>query len=366
MAMMQMWDRRKGLNHEFINRQVKEQFRIGGCEVLCHKYLGVYDQANSESTGSSLSGLLGIEDVVLMENRDRKYDPNVYELRGSYNVQDYEFSMSQFSLFLESDVLYLEFPVYDVVDKLGRNLMAGDVLEFPHLRDIFALNDLPASNKFYVVQSVNRAAGGWAQNWREYIIRVKCTPMTASQEYSDILNGPALDPDGDPGNVTVGDLITDGAAWNTITNQLEILAEQNFLYRHFETRHFYVVANDELGNQNPWLYAGDGVPPNGAVLSGSGTIFPTSPDDGEWFLNTGQFPYTLYQFKADIDRTGPIAKKYGGTWTRMECDFRTRWQACNDILMSFISNTNITTLEDGTTMPEKQYLHGAIKPRADF
>ncbi len=374
MSMMQMWDRKKGHNHDFIDRQVREQFRIGGCEVLCHKYLGVHDQGEQgdstqpSAAKSKLKGIRQIQDLFFLENRDRAYDSNVYELRGAYNVQDYEFNMTQFALFLDTDTLYLEFHIRDTVDKIGRKLMSGDVLEFPHLRDEMLLEeDAPAVNKFYVVQDVTRAAGGWAQNWRPYIFRVKLKPLTDSQEYKDILNQAAIGPDGDDSGFNVRDLISDFRDQIGISDAIAEQAEAEVPYRNFETAHFYVVPGDEMGKQYPWIFAGDGKPPNGAELAGSGTSFPSEPNPGDWFLHTGMEPNVLYQFagNVELDPFGDPQPAPGGTWQRREVDLRKKWQAAHRILQSHINNNN-SAMIGGEEVKEKQMLSKVIKPKADF
>ena len=90
-----------------------------------------------------------------MENRDRKYDPDVYDLRGVYNVSDNDFDLTQFGLFLTNDTLFITFHINDMIERLNRKLMPGDVLELPHLRDELLLTaEKEAINKFYVA---NRA-----------------------------------------------------------------------------------------------------------------------------------------------------------------------------------------------------------------
>ena len=136
-----------------------------------------------------------IQDLLFMENRDRKYDPDIFDLRGVYNVSDNDFDLTQFGLFLTNDTLFITFHINDMIQRLGRKLMPGDVLELPHLRDDLLLtNDREAINKFYVVQDSNRGSEGFSQTWYPHIWRVKVAPLTDTQEYADIL-GTADDPD---------------------------------------------------------------------------------------------------------------------------------------------------------------------------
>ena len=67
-----------------------------------------------------------------MENRDRKYDPDIYTMRGIYSVSDVDFDMSQFGLFLQNDIIFMTIPINYSVKTLGRKIMSGDVIELPH------------------------------------------------------------------------------------------------------------------------------------------------------------------------------------------------------------------------------------------
>jgi len=368
MAMMQMWDRHKNDDYKFIDDQVREMFRIGGVECLVHKYVGVIDQgeqndATSPSNSKSKAkGVRQIQDLFFLENRDRAYDPNVYEFRVAYNMQDTEFDIRQFGLFLEADTIYLEFHINEVLEKINRKLMSGDVLEFPHLRDDALLDDdMPAVNKYYVVQDVNRAAGGWSQTWRPHIFRVKVKPLTDSQEYKQI-----LDAEVDDSGWDLRSIISDLPFNTNISDALVEQAEREVPMRNFETQHFYVVPGDEQGKQYPWIFAGDGNPPNGAKLAATGTSFPDEAKNDDWFLHTGMEPHVLYQYVGEkTDMFGQPQGGDGGVWQRREVDLRKKWSAAHRILQSFINNNN-TNIIGGKEVQEKVMLSKAAKPKADF
>jgi hypothetical protein len=354
MSRLSLWDRRKNDDFTFIDEQIRELFEIGGVEVLLHKYIGVYDQGEKgdatqpSAAKSKKKGIKQIQDLFFLENRDRNYDPNIYSLWTSYNIQDTEFSLSQFAMFIDTDSIYLEFHINDMLDKVGRKLVSGDVLEFMHMRDDAVLDDGPAINKYFVVDDVARASSGWSMLWRPHLMRVKVKAMKDSQEYNAILNREV-----EGTTSSLRDLISDFRDSVMVSDAIIEQAESDVPLRNFETAHFYVVPGDEDGTQYPWIFAGDGVPPDGALLAGSGTSFPDEPQDGEWFLHTGMEPNVLY-------------KREGSTWIRKEVDLRKKWSAAHRILNSFINNNNITTLENGQVLPEKQPLSRVIKPQADF
>lgn len=205
MPRLSLWREHKSNDFKFLDRSIREQFHVGGTGVYVHKYLGPDDsdgytgdpskpnylageKGNTETTGPSGSNETHIQDLLFLENRDRKYDPDIYELRGVYNVGDQDFDLTQFGLFLANDVVFMTFHINDMVEKLGRRLMPGDVVELPHLRDDLLLDeDAESINKFYVVQDAARGAEGYSQTWWPHIWRVKMSPMTDAQEYRKIL-----------------------------------------------------------------------------------------------------------------------------------------------------------------------------------
>lgn len=159
-------------------------FTIGGTDLFIHKYLGTND-------GEVVKDHTQIQDLVFMENRDRTYDPSIYSLRGIYNVQDNDFDLSQFGLFLSNDTLYVTVHINSSIHTVGRKIMSGDVIELPHLKDEHAANDFAtALKRFYVVEDVNRAAEGFSPTWYPHLYRLKIKQIVDSQEFKDILDRP--------------------------------------------------------------------------------------------------------------------------------------------------------------------------------
>ena len=123
-------------------------------------------------------------------------------MRGHYNVQDQDFDLSQLGLFLQNDTLFMTIHINSSVKTLGRKIMSGDVIEFPHLMDEYALNDYSvALKRYYVVEDVNRAAEGFSQTWYPHLYRVKLKQIYDGQEFSEILDLPAGD---DADNIEFG------------------------------------------------------------------------------------------------------------------------------------------------------------------
>jgi hypothetical protein len=170
-------------------------FTVGATDLYIHKYLGPTDQgASIDYTQPQYDALdpTNIQDLLFLENRDRTYDPNIYRLRGHYNVQNLDFDLSQFGLFLNNDIIFITIHYNDMIDLIGRKLMVGDVLELPHLLDYNPLKEtIPvALKRFYQITDGNFASEGFSPTWYPHLWRIKCEPLVDSEEFSQILSEP--------------------------------------------------------------------------------------------------------------------------------------------------------------------------------
>jgi hypothetical protein len=192
MPRLSLYRPEKGNDFRFIDRSAWEMFQVGGTDVLVHRYIGPGSaiQGDTPSTPSYTGdNVANIQDLLFLENRDRKYDPDVYVMRGVYNISDIDFNLSQFGLFLQNDTIFITFHITDTIEKLGRKIIAGDVIELPHLKDEYALNDLTfALKRFFVIEEVSRAAEGFSATWYPHLYRAKCKPLVDSQEFKQILD----------------------------------------------------------------------------------------------------------------------------------------------------------------------------------
>jgi hypothetical protein len=195
MPRLSLWKPQKANDYRFIDRTVSEMFTVGATDLYVHKYLGSNNPAGSTDLTQPHYDTLeptNIQDLLFLENRDRKYDANIYRLRGHYNVQNLDFDLSQFGLFLTNDILFLTVHYNDMIDIIGRKLMVGDVFELPHLTDFHPLNEaIPIGlRRYYQVTDANFASEGFSQTWYPHLWRIKCEPLVDSQEFADIMYEP--------------------------------------------------------------------------------------------------------------------------------------------------------------------------------
>jgi hypothetical protein len=195
MPRLSLYKPEKGNDYKFLDRNISEMFQVGGTDLYLHKYLGPKNPLAGESTADqptyNVVKETNIQDLLFLENRDRKYDMSVYTLRGIYNVQDIDFNLSQFGLFIDQDTVFMTVHINDFVSTIGRKPLAGDVIELPHLKDEFALNDFDvALPRYFVIDEVGRAAEGFSKTWYPHLYRLKLKKISDSQQFADILTKP--------------------------------------------------------------------------------------------------------------------------------------------------------------------------------
>ena len=398
MPRLSMYRPEKGNDYRFIDRVINEEFQVGGTDVFIHKYLGPVNPEEGKSTPSVPNNLnsipeLGIQDLLFMENRDRHYDPDIYVIRGIYTMQDLDFNLSQFGLFLNNDNIMINFHLKGNVEALGRKIMAGDVIELPHLKDEYGLDDsLVALRRFYVVSEVTRPASGYSQTWYPHLVRAKCSPLVDSQEFKEILDADSGAEDGS----TLRDLLSSYKKNIEINNQIIEQAQADVEASGYKTEQFYVVpvrtdtgafatpADSSIDNidastdtgildasamlatpdKNYYIgyLTGDGVPPDG-IPYGFGITFPSGAIDGQFFLRTDYLPNRLFRYDGlhwikYEDNVRMTTSTLGATQTDNPLLVRRKLKA------SFINNTNTATIA-GAVVTEKQALSQVLKPKAD-
>ena len=304
MPRLSLYRPEKGNDFKFLDRVIEEQFQVGGTDVFVHRYMGPVNPTDGTSTpgvpiqNNSIPEL-GIQDIIFMENRDRHYDPDVYVMRTIYQMQDLDFNLSQFGIFLNNDNIFLHFHLRNCVDTLTRKIMAGDVLELPHLKDEYALgDDAVALKRFYVVQEVTRASTGFSPTWYPHLLRVKCVPLVDSQEYAEILDSQIGD-----GNKTLRDVLSTYNQNIAINEAIIAQAELDAPLSGYDTNQMYVLpvkADGTLDLEDASIdsHAGDAswdwIDPTGAVYSTTEPVAPTVGD--KWINNTDPTSLILKQW----------------------------------------------------------------------
>jgi len=327
-----------------MDRTIREQFHVGGTAAIVHKYVGPED---GEVTGDpsqpqyqnaeDFINETSIQDLLLLENRDRKYDKDLYELRGVYNVSDNDFDLTQFGLFLTNDVLYMTFHINEMVEYLGRKLMNGDVIELPHLAEEYALDaDTDPIPKFYVVQDGNRGGEGFSATWWPHIWRVKLGPITDSQEFDDIIGTDAQDDaikhmlSTYDKEIDIRDAVVESAAINDPLGGTTQLIDH--LYNFNKTE------NDDF-----WT--------SGVVQSGD--TFPANPNQNDYYIRTDFQPARLFAYRQT-------------KWVRLYDNVGDQTWSDRTFNASTYINNPATDIDKTSEYSSRQSITDAVKPRDDF
>ena len=295
MPKLSLWQKNKNADYQFFDRTIREMFHVGATDMYVHKYLGTYQQGDSTDPTQpnyTTDSVTNIQDVLFLENRDRKYDPDVYELRGSYTVSDIDFNLSQFGIMLENDAIVVVFHINETIERLGRKLLSGDVIELPHLKDDWSLDTTQAYSlrRFYVIDDVANAAEGYSPTWWPHLYRIKAKPITDSQEYKDILNQVTGGTNADGSDQTLSDLLSNYNQAININQAVVDKAEADAPLSGYQTKQFYVIPTIDNGvvSANPtFLSTGSG----GKLLKVSSTA---NIGRGMHIISAGLFPNDLF------------------------------------------------------------------------
>jgi hypothetical protein len=370
-------------DYRFQDRRISELFTISGVGINVHKFLGAAQQINTNDATQPTylnQSEKNIQDLLFLENRDRTYDKSVYNLRGHYTIQDNDFNLSQFGLFMTNDTVYITLHINDMIERIGRKIISGDVFEMPHLKDYWPLDDsIPvALKKFYVVQETTRAAEGFAPTWWPHLWRCKCVPMVDGQEYREILDADADDTGLNPS--ADGSKVRDGISayvQNIAINEAIVLqAEASVPKSGYSTANLWVLPSNanitgsgssvtadntyytsdlikltvDQDYDNPAFaisgyLVGDGTAPNNASVLPS-TTFPSNPYNGQYVLRLDYLPHRLFRFD-------------GFRWVAIQDAVRQAMTGTKNtsLMGSFVNNTNKTHVRNNGTIDERQTLN---------
>jgi hypothetical protein len=433
MPRLSLYRPEKGQDYKFIDRSISEMFQVGGTDLYLHKYLGpkntLVEDATADQPHYDQVKPTNIQDLLFLENRDRKYDPSIYKIRGVYNVQNLDFNLSQFGLFIDNDTLFMSIHINDFIKHIGRKPISGDVLELPHLRDEFALGEYDVSlPRYYVVEDVARESSGFSMTWYPHLYRLKIKKIVDAQQFADILISPTdtdanFEGDFDPATTyKPGQIVRyQGALYTVVANstgntppdsnyftlysgttlqtilstrakELEIndavlsQAEADAPLSGYETQQFYTLAVDDKGKptletvDNLTIDVSDNVSnPDASSIYGrpdregyTGYLLGDGiPPNGYAFGHGIRFPTTPtkndYFLRSDF-MPNRLFRYDGARWVKFEDNVRmtmTNTDTRNTQKTGFINNAKSTVIA-GDTIEERQALSKALKPRADF
>lgn len=317
MAKFRMWKDRKTNDYKYADRVIKSFFDVSGTKMLVHRYIGTYD-----SKGRPVDGVK-IQDLLFMETRDRRYSKDIIELMSIYEMSDDDFELSQFG-FMSTDTLYLDFHMNEMVNRVGRKLASGDVIEIIHLRDDLLEEHEGGINNFFVVQEGRRPVQGFHANWLPHMWRVRVKKITDSPMYDDILD--------------------DNSNFLSTLQKLEDSNDAVVAEGAEEVPEHYSEI-DYVYNQNKH---GMVTPPSDMTIDSLSEIeqsntFPYDAEEGQYIVRTDYQPNQLFQY---VD----------GTWRIVDIRNK-KWIGFHEYTTSFVENENEwVSGDDQTVIKERGFI----------
>ena len=270
-----------------------------------------------------------IQDMILLENRDRDYQEDPIALKGYYDLQSAVTDLSKFGMgVIVSYQIKVNFNA--TVAALGRPVVIGDIVELPS--ETQYTPDLKPVKRYLEVTDVTWDAGSYTPGWMPTMLLVTAEPALASQETRDIFGDLAgtVDTSGlfnnDDGNAqkyqdmsNVDQTIHADAA----TAVPEKGSEGSNVVREFTPAELAATeakfpAVKKMNFNRTGTYVEDAIPQNGEPYT-EGTEFPASAKNGDYHRLTytgtaSDVPARLYRWSSTKNR-----------WVYLETDRREQY-----------------------------------------
>lgn len=277
-----------------------------------------------------------------IENRDRDYDKKPIEVKGYYDLLEKESDLTQFGFNISGGVYYITVNFNDLVQRLGRPVVIGDILEIPS--DAMFDPDMNRIPKFIEVTDVSWSAEGYTPGWQPTMLRILAEPMMAKQETMDIVGDLAGSIDSS-GLLEVDESLYSELGLKQTEKQrakaLEDVPQDGSDSTEFtsfdnETLDTYADHNINLSKisvNQKGLYTEDGLPKNGEDYT-TGPDYPDNPSDGD---------YHRVEYVGMADDIPPRLYRYAskkGRWVFVEADRRKEFQQRKPNVDRYVSSSN--------------------------
>lgn len=288
---------------------------------------------------ATVTSIDNIQDWFLLENRDRSYSRQSVLIKAQYDLLDVQTELAKFGINLPQTYTFTcSFAV--MVQKLGRPILVGDVLELPGEVQYDA--QLRPVRKWLEVTDTAWSTEGVAYNWKPQLFKFYAMPLNPSVEHRDLL--------GTPGKVN--DQLADDDFLKGVMKQDDTahkMSEAILQKGKDDTPKTggdgaNVYSGKALG-QPPGSYDGrdpyvqDAIPPDGKTFT-IGDSLPTSPAAGDYHRLT----YT--NVAAQLRPPDRLLKWDGTRWVIIEVDTKVTYESFKRSISRAINSANKINLDD--------------------
>lgn len=271
------------------------------------------------------TAIQNIQDKVLLENRDRDYQEFPVDIKATYTPQENASIFERWGQNQMGDTFIFEMSFKQIVQRLGRPMVIGDIIMAPSERQYSAT--MRPIDKYLEVTDVFWAANGFTPMWTPTLQKVTAKPVLASQETQDVMGKLTADVDnsglfdmndGNDGKkyqdyMDVNDTIRSEYKKNVPEKGIDYANSPVISQELLDYAADHPNMNIEKLSRKRLLAGVDALPPNGLPYT-QGDAFPTSPANNDYhrltYVNIGTgIPARLYKYST--------AK---GRWMYLETD----------------------------------------------
>lgn len=325
-------------DYMFFDRMAQNYIEFGGSVFYVYRLQG-YRNADG-----SIADLNTIQDPVLMENPNgRVYSKDVIPIWAFTKIDRNIFEQMAWGLNLSSsEITEIVLHYNSMIEKIGRKLIAGDIIEVGFLKDVDLLDpDARAITRFFKVDSSQKFRGTYDPHYQMHLWSISVSPLTDSPEYADVFDpnnpkvshggGSGTEDDGNNGNGAFAPDDEPQGPQSQFDKEVDIMdklleeAEEAVPYLGTTVHQLYIEVDELTGKPKVYDYiyeawSSDGVPPNQNPDEVQyGKTFPQNPEEGQYFLRVDYERPRLYY-------------RTGGIWSLVEYDNRPKWSGIPELL----------------------------------
>lgn len=290
----------------------------------------------------ALTDISNIQDKVLLENRDRDYNPTPITLKGYYELVQANTQLKQFGIELEANYT-IKINFNTCIALLGRPIVIGDIIELPSEQQYTPT--LKAIKRYLEVTDVTWDPSSYTPGWMPLMLLVTALPAMASQETQDIFgdltnivdsSGLFTNNDGNSEKYQDFTNIDQANLVKSIQDVAEKGSEGSNTIREFEEDEIAAAAEVDInlrkyGFNRTGLYVEDAIPQNGAAYT-EGPAFPENPVNGDYHRLTYEglskdVPARLYRYSTTSVR-----------WVYLETDRRAEFNKQSKLLTEYTTS----------------------------
>lgn len=283
------------------------------------------------------TNISNVEDLFLLENRDRDYQTTAIQMKATYDVTDLATEFAKFGIDIAAQYVF-NVSFARLIQLIGRPLVIGDIIELPC--EMQYDTNLKGVKKWLEITDTGWASSGYTPNWKPTIFRFTAEPLIANTNNRS-LTSKKINSDDISDDLFMSGEIDLSLIANQSDKNIEAIAKDKVPEVGTDTSTLITHAPDTADGipeiyDSTGIYVEDGLPPNGLPYT-EGPDFPATPVDGDYhrlsYPTSTAIPTRLFKYS--------IVK---GRWIYQETDNR---RAYSTFKPSMTNILNSPTRRDG-------------------